>query len=164
MSACFPGRCGSRGSCFANRSKGECRTIYASGAPGGSAGGQINPPFGDVIKSAPTRRAEKDLAPHPELEAAGAVASASAERVAAWRGRRRRSIRRLRIYAGSRRSSRVCVDRCREGSALFSAWQRTQSRHWCRSRSRKRGSLLSVEPALPQFGDAVAMQRRGSRA
>ena len=54
-----------------------------------------------------------------ELEAAGVVASTGTERAATRRGHRRRSVRRIRLYARCRRGIRLCVDRHRERSALL---------------------------------------------
>src|ERR1700761_1148060 len=68
MSASCRARCGSPGSCSAARWRGGCRTICAAGRPAAFCGSAAARPSGDVIRSGPTPRAERLIAPHPSLK------------------------------------------------------------------------------------------------
>ena len=59
---------GNLGACFANRARGAYRTTCACGRRVDLRRISAERPFGDVIRSAPTRSAERAIAPHPSLK------------------------------------------------------------------------------------------------
>ena len=76
-------------------------------------------PFGDVIASAPTRKAERELAPHPSLKPQAFSTHNCASSIAAGRRYRSRSVRGGRVNLSRRGSRRLPERRDREGRAVF---------------------------------------------
>ena len=61
-------QCGSRGLFFRKPIEGRVQDNLRKWKTGGFRRPSQNKPFGDVIQSAPTRKNEKTLAPHPSLK------------------------------------------------------------------------------------------------
>ena len=67
-SASCPARCGNPGLLYRKPVEGRVQDNLRAWRTGGFRRPGPDRPFGDVISSAPTRKAERDLAPHPSLK------------------------------------------------------------------------------------------------
>ena len=76
-------------------------------------------PFGDVIRSSPTRKEERLAGAASQPQAAGVHAAVGARGASARARDRARSVRRLRLDARGGGGGRISQHRGREGSALF---------------------------------------------
>lgn len=76
-------------------------------------------PFGDVIRSSPTRKKERALAPHPSLKPQDFLRQVVRGALPLGQRHRARSVLRQRLDAGCSRSSGVRQRGSREGPALF---------------------------------------------
>ena len=76
-------------------------------------------PFGDVIRSSPTRKEERLAGAASQPQAAGVHAAIGARGASARARDRARSVRRLRLDAGGGGGGRISQHRGREGSALL---------------------------------------------
>ena len=120
-------------------------------------------PFGDVIRSSPTRKEERALAAASEPEAASVPPAIGQRGPAARRGYRSRSVLRSRFDACRGGSGGLPERRYRERFGVL--------RHglpWYSSTEKLpagagRHVSDSVDPVLSELPDAVAMQRGGTR-
>ena len=113
-------------------------------------------PFGDVIRSHPTRASERAIAPHPSLKPQGIPTTSREGLASPRRGRRGGSVCRIRIHFGGSRSRRVSKRwRGNRPSLRRSGQDRDRG-------AREPPGSNPIDPASAKVCDAFTMKRGGA--